>query len=184
MLYFFYELETMTWGYDPKNQGSAKVFYYDGNLTDLVGTAPAIDLYHEFKLPEIKLTFNTKDSAPYFEELFPNGTVEECEEYEETIEELNLGEDEEITKLLGYSDNIQGDMQLECELVTNGLYCRDTSAYESPRGKELELTKHHWNIVQLAAVEKAEFELMFGDVGKIYFYIKEEDLQSRNFDNS
>lgn len=28
MLSFFYELETMTWGFDPKDKGSARVFYF------------------------------------------------------------------------------------------------------------------------------------------------------------
>lgn len=32
MLYFFYELGTMTWGYSPEDKGSARVFYYDGDL--------------------------------------------------------------------------------------------------------------------------------------------------------
>ena len=29
MLYFFYELETEEWGYELKNKGCAKVFYYE-----------------------------------------------------------------------------------------------------------------------------------------------------------
>ena len=33
MLYFFYELFTMTWGFSPQDKGSAKVFYYDGELS-------------------------------------------------------------------------------------------------------------------------------------------------------
>jgi hypothetical protein len=32
-------------------------------------------------------------------------------------------------RILGHSTNIQGDMQLEAQLVTNGLYCGDPSGY-------------------------------------------------------
>jgi hypothetical protein len=46
-------------------------------------------------------------------------------------------EDGNINKLLGYSDNIQGEMELECELVTNGLYCGDPSGYDDSRAKNL-----------------------------------------------
>ena len=34
ILSFFYELETMTWGFDPKDKGSARVFYFP-NESDL-----------------------------------------------------------------------------------------------------------------------------------------------------
>ena len=30
---------------------------------------------------------------------------------------------------------------------------------------------------------KDGFELMFGDCGRIYFYIRKEDLRNRNFEN-
>ncbi|KOS61357.1 hypothetical protein AN161_17280 [Lysinibacillus sp. FJAT-14222] len=32
----------------------------------------------------------------------------------------------------GYPDAIQGDMYLECQLVTNGLYCGDSTGYSNP----------------------------------------------------
>jgi hypothetical protein len=31
--------------------------------------------------------------------------------------------------LLGHPDPVQGDMQLECQLAANGLYCGDASGY-------------------------------------------------------
>jgi hypothetical protein len=31
-------------------------------------------------------------------------------------------------RLLGYAEPVQSEMELECELVTNGLYCGDSSA--------------------------------------------------------
>ena len=39
----------------------------------------------------------------------------------------------------GYPVTIQGDMYLECQLVTNGLYCGDSSSYDDPRRQELEV---------------------------------------------
>jgi len=32
-------------------------------------------------------------------------------------------------------------------------------------------------------VESDDYELMFGDSGHIYFWIKKEDLKNKNFDN-
>ena len=33
-----------------------------------------------------------------------------------------------------------------------------------------------------STVENGDFELMFGDCGRIYFYIRREDLAQRRFD--
>ncbi len=38
-------------------------------------------------------------------------------------------------------------------------------------------------LFQMDTVEKDGFELMFGDCGRIYFYIRKEDLRNRNFEN-
>ena len=40
-----------------------------------------------------------------------------------------------------------------------------------------------WQLLfQLDTVESGGFELMFGDCGRIYFYIRNEDLAARRFD--
>ena len=38
-------------------------------------------------------------------------------------------------------------------------------------------------LFQLDTVTKDDFELMFGDCGRIYYYIRKEDLEARNFYN-
>ena len=40
--------------------------------------------------------------------------------------------------------NVQGDMQLEAQLVMNGLYCGDPSGYHDPRAAKLEKTCEEW----------------------------------------
>src|SRR5215472_17318509 len=45
--------------------------------------------------------------------------------------------DAPIHRLLGHPDPVQGDMQVECQLVTNGLYCGDASGYQDPRAAQL-----------------------------------------------
>ena len=38
-------------------------------------------------------------------------------------------------------------------------------------------------LFQMGTVEDDETELMYGDCGLIYFWIRKEDLAARNFDN-
>jgi uncharacterized protein YwqG len=186
MLYFFYELESMAWGFDPQDKGSAKVYYYDGSISDLVKTDFPNDMEKDFKMPEIRLSFNSRNNAPSFEELFDDYQSNSWEEYDGFLEESGyMTGEENSSKLLGYSDNIQGDMLLQCELVTNGLYCGDSTGYNSLIAKELKQNKNQWKLLfQLDTVTTDNFELMFGDCGRIYYFIKEEDLKNRTFDNT
>jgi len=89
----------------------------------------------------------------------------------------------EGNKLLGHSDNIQGGMELECEFVTHGLYCGDPSGYQ--KGKKLGLHKNaaRWSL--LMQVESNEdLGMMWGDMGRLYLWITEEDLKARRFDKT
>jgi uncharacterized protein YwqG len=91
--------------------------------------------------------------------------------------------DENLNKLLGYSDNIQNEMELECELVTNGLYCGDLSGYNDPRAKALEPNAKNWKLL-LQIDSNEENEMMWGDCGRLYFWIKQDDLLNKQFDKS
>lgn len=83
--------------------------------------------------------------------------------------------------LLGHSDNVQGDMQLEAQLVTNGLYCGNSTGYKDPRRKTLEATADDWTLLlQLDSDDKGEF--MWGDAGMLYFWIRKQDLAENRFD--
>jgi uncharacterized protein YwqG len=75
-----------------------------------------------------------------------------------------------------------GDMQLECQLVTHGLHCGDGSGYKDPRKKELEKNAHQWHLLlQLDSDDGAN--MMWGDCGRLFFWIHEDDLKQAKFDN-
>ena len=89
------------------------------------------------------------------------------------------------SQLLGWPDIIQSNMTLQCELVSRGYYLGGTwdgvpleerDALRCPSVRDWQL------LFQLDTVASGDFELMFGDCGRIYFYIRREDLQARRFD--
>lgn len=186
ILYFFYELETMEWGFSHQDKGCSRVYYYDGDISSLEKTNFPDDMNQDYKLPELKLIFNSIYNAPSFEELYDDYRLYSWDDYDDFLKQHGYKiEDNNYAKLLGYSDNIQGDMLLECELVTNGLNCGDGTGYKSPKRKELEKNKNQWKLLfQLDTVTTHDFELMFGDCGRIYYFIKDEDLKNKNFDNT
>lgn len=183
-LYFFYELSTMTWGFDPKDKGSAKVFYFDGKITDLHRMIFPDDMDNEFKLPEIKLEFTKKHDLPCYEEFTELIHYDDWDEYDKQKLLSGYKEEETISKLLGYADIIQNGMLLQCEEVTHGIYCGDCVEIDPNLLNEFEKSCSKWQLLfQLDTVTADDFELMFGDCGRIYFYITKDDLKYRNFDN-
>jgi uncharacterized protein YwqG len=85
--------------------------------------------------------------------------------------------------MLGAPHVIQGDMPLECQLVTNGLYAGNASGYKDPRRKELEPGSADWTLLlQIDSDDNAK--MMWGDAGMLYVWIRHQDLASRNFDKA
>src|SRR5262249_47327110 len=80
----------------------------------------------------------------------------------------------------GHSDNVQGDMQLEAQLVMNGLYCGDPSGYNDPRAAELEPSCEDWSLLlQLDSDDDAGF--MWGDCGMLYYWGRSVDIARGDF---
>ena len=97
---------------------------------------------------------------------------------------LNLPQDYSINKMLGYANNIQSEMELECQLVTNGLYCGDPSGYNDTKAKGLEKGTKDWILLLQIDSEDEKTGMMWGDVGRLYFWIKKEDLGNKDFNKT
>ena len=189
MLYFFYELGTMTWGYSPEDKGSVRVFYYDGDLSLLKQTDFPETLNKGYIIPEKTPEFVSVSDIPDYSEVYEfYGTdFHDDDDAVDIYQELRESEfsDEIRIKLLGYADLIQNTIQCECEYVSRGYDygngIPDTSEEEKA---DIEKKAADWILLfQLDTVEADDYELMFGDCGRIYFYIRKKDLAERNFDN-
>lgn len=180
ILYFFYELSTMTWGFDPSDKGSAKVFYFDGDMTEL----SRADFPDDYKLPEIPLDFSKKYDLPSYEEFNELHDYDNWDEYDEARVLKGYEQEETISKLLGYGDVIQNGMRLQCEEVTSGINCGGIPEIAPEQLEQLKKNCTQWQLLfQLDTVTAGDFELMFGDCGRIYFYIKKDDLKNHKFDD-
>lgn len=185
MLYFFYDLCTMRWGFDPKDKGCARVFYVEDPSALQAVDFPE-ELETDFVLPEFEVAFTARMDLPDYEEIAEFMPDLEWDSYDE--EKVLFGyegdEDEEVSKLLGYADLIQGDMLLECEEVCNGIYCGNIPDLTEEQREKMLADSKEWELLfQMSTVGNEDYELMFGDCGSIYFYIKKQDLQKKNFDN-
>ena len=186
VLSFFYELGSQRGGFDPRDRGCARVFWFEGHL------APAefpTELEEEFRLPELAAELSQAADAPDFQDACPalgyDWTANDYRAFDQARRELGMDYPDNRSQLLGWPDIIQNNMTLECALIERGYYLggswekiplEERDALRGPSAQEWQL------LFQLDTVEHEDFELMFGDCGRIYFYIRKEDLAQRRFD--
>jgi uncharacterized protein YwqG len=211
-LYFFYEVSGHNnLGAYPEDSESWHVSYYDGDLSMLAPTTPpsalddrarfsacALEFSNEITLPQSesvyidRLALSQRPGINWAEKLRTGQWTDE-ERERLRIGQSRIWEDEsygEVTdylydlyemgdaprhRLLGHPDQLQGDMQRECELVSKGLTWDDVNY------REMTEATNWWLLLQVDSDENTG--MMWGDVGRIYYWIKEEDLRSCNFDD-
>lgn len=186
LLSFFYDLKEQPWGYDPKRLDGFRVHYTPADVPLVRTPMPRPD----FVLEEHRITCTTGLTLPHigsrayeqFDKLadLNDGEAEAYFAFSDEVERLGrqAGGNHH---LLGHADNVQGDMQLEAQLVTNGLYCGNESGYKDPRRKALESGADDWMLLlQLDSDDTAEF--MWGDSGMLYYWVRKQDLAVNRFD--
>lgn len=191
LLSFFYECDTMPWGFNPKDKGCARVYWFE----DISALSPAEfpdDLEDDFRFPEIGITARSEKSYQDFEDFIVQREkmAKEWDLFDEAMKSMGIEEPDDLddlSKLLGWANIIQGNMTRECELVARrGYYLGRDWNDVTPRDRQEteQWANRDWLLLfQLGTVETDDFELMFCDCGRIYFYIHRDDLAARNFDN-
>jgi uncharacterized protein YwqG len=185
ILAFFYDASQI-WGYDPLDRGHCRVLFYpeEERLTPAeFPTTPSTDAH----LPRRSLEFRCEWTLPTYLEL-NNGdlVVWKMDEYSDLLARLSSDGEAEggrFHRVGGYPQEIQGDMRLECQLVTNGLYCGDQSGYQDPRRAELEKGASDWQLLAQFDSDEAQLGWMWGDVGRVYFWARRQEIEAGDFTN-
>ncbi|GHV58728.1 hypothetical protein FACS1894182_11680 [Bacteroidia bacterium] len=134
LMYVFYDQKQSTWGSDLQDKGSWRILFYPetDNLKTIYRYPKDVKVRYgeEFLSPKIIKTIPAIDS----DEIDTLNLDDKqwdwyCEYVDEPFDDLPAHQ------LGGYQSPIQGnDMDLECQLTSNGFYAEDS---ESPRAKEL-----------------------------------------------
>ena len=181
MLYLFYDCVQMPWGYDPKHDASKKALYFEGEGemgrraapfgSDQVFEPAALSFESCAELPSLQSDlmsgFETDDDEFDAYWLMNGDFCEQCSD----------------NKILGHADDIQGGMELECELVANDIYCGNLIDYDDPAIAKFRRNVGEWALL-LQIGSNDENKMMWFDCGKIYLWIKKSDLRERKFDRS
>lgn len=189
LLTFFYDILDEPWGYDPKDQDGFRVLY----TADLGGLQPKPIPNDENALPERSMTFYSKVTLPNsgsraYDKMTADAHLSDDEEdrYLEFLSDYealySANQSSAHHQMLGHSANIQGDMQLEAQLVTNGIYCGDPTGYEDPRANVLEKGADDWMLL-LQFDSDESVDVMWGDCGMLYYWVQSDDLKDSCFEN-
>jgi uncharacterized protein YwqG len=176
MLYFFCATDEVPWGY-PEEREAWRVYYYDGDIRRIVSTAPPRDLPREAQFPEIalepELIYTLPDATEELEfiapEFYQQLTEAECDAYRALRSAL---EPYPCHWMLGYHSEIQSPANIEAVQQMYGLSYEQASA----RAQEMVL------LLQFDSDEDAD--MMWGDAGILYFWIHQDDLAARRFENT
>ena len=185
VLSFFYETVSMEWGFELKSEGYARVYYFP-ETEGLVPTQIPEET-KEWSVGEQALTFADAVSLlSSFAYSRSCGKEVDWDTYNELRAEFGYdaaAHEDNPMKMLGYADEIQNEMEPECELYSRGI--DGDMQEELSEEEEAELVRNaadRWVLLfQMGTVEDGETELMYGDCGLIYFWIRKEDLAARNF---
>jgi uncharacterized protein YwqG len=194
LLVFFYDSAQSTWGFDPKDAGSSLVSYFPAGTSLTITDSPAavdsgarfqrlgVSARREWTVPaygSLELEIGDRGQA-----YAAGGRTEIDLDALGRFEERLSGQPTAPRhRMFGYADQIQNEMRTECELVMNGIYLGDASFVDDPRTAVLSANFHLWRLL-LQVDSDDSIGTMWGDVGRIYYWIREDALAERDFNRT
>ncbi len=183
-LAFFYERVVSPWGFDPEDRGSFQVLYFPEGAELVEVEAPG-DLEEEFLSPRMSVRVAAEWTLPT--EVGPEKLrdTQYVRAHMGLLEKLSGAVDASgvIHRCGGHPDEVQGEMRLECQLVSHGIYCGDPAGYADPRRSALEAGVADWELLLQVDSDEDELGWMWGDMGRLYFWIRREELERLEFGN-
>jgi uncharacterized protein YwqG len=185
LLSFFYDAESQPWGFDPGDSVGFQLMWFADPV--LQPCDPPASLEARFK--SLELSPQARDCVP------PPNTFSVSQILNQSIDQKSARtqldaifsrekrDDVLISEhaLGGWPCPIQGEMETECQLVTNGIFCGLPEGYASRKAMRLRPGAADWRLVlQLASDECAGVE--WGDSGTIYVWMRDQDVGARRFD--
>lgn len=172
ILYFFADPEE-PYGFEPADSDRWQVIF--SKTVPSSGPTPAPDDLNEaFLFKEAAVSFATEWTLPPWESPEVEKlalTDQEAEDY------LEATSDDCVHRLLGHPQQIQGCLQEEVALAAEGLLNKE----DTPEGQAAIEDCVDW-VLLLQLDSDDSLGMMWGDKGRLYFYIHVEDLMMRQFD--
>ena len=182
LLSFFYDNSQAAWGFDPNDVGSWAVLYSpDVASTEAAETFPeALDADSKFEATTVsigpRLTYPSMWSLPA-KSLFPNAAQDPSDA---DYAMFWPPEDPGRGLIGGHPDQLQGDMQVPTELTASRGIDVGHGDWPTVTPDIVDAASQWQLLLQVPSVDSAG--MMWGDLGFLYFWIRDEDLREQRFD--
>ncbi len=178
LVLFFYDMNEMAWGFDPKDRGKWSVIYQAAPDTNLDYPENLAD---DFKIKERFMIPKRLEMLPHMDDLSLDSSVSDRELA--LYHKLNEST-EPLHQLGGFPSPVQGnDMALEAQLASNGVFVGNAKGFRSAKAKALEAGAKDWRLLFQFDSDEA-LDLMWGDCGRLYFWVEAAQAKLNRFENS
>jgi uncharacterized protein YwqG len=185
LLSFFYDADDQPWGIRPEDRAGFNLMWFGDRA--LQRREPPETLQERFNA--VRLSAQARECVPSTDTFAVSEILDGAVDARFNRDKLNnfLYEDKrgeysnEKHALGGWPSVIQGQMETECQLVTNGIFSGGPEGRASERAARLRPGAADWRLIlQLDSDDDAGW--MWGDVGRLYVWMREEDVRARRFD--
>ncbi len=203
-LLFFYDADEQIWGFDPKDREGFTVRWIEAELGDLVRTLPeglpeagvfgsvGVEFHSTPCLPGLEDEVLDEDADPEADDEEDDDEeddewLEHAEVYEELLDDIadSFEHVQDGFFLFGHPQIIQNPMRTECHLASHGVHVGYPEGYETDEAQRLlEDDVDDWNLLLQLDSDEDEPGFVWGDTGRLYFWIRDADLAARRFDRA
>jgi len=189
MIYFFYDFLVLPNGYDSEDFGEWRVIYHPNESeqftrTNIPSELKDADSYGPAQLQVCRMTFLAKDTFPDWGaneiyQLFGRENLACYNNILDRIVERNLSipreKQDNLHHIFGYPEPIQPvDMKKICQNVSENLYVH---------AQNFDVLSENWKLLLQLDSDEENTDMLWGDNGRIYFWIRQKDLESHSFGN-
>ncbi|HEX9012990.1 MAG TPA: YwqG family protein, partial [Anaerolineaceae bacterium] len=183
MLWFFYDAAQQTYGDDPDSRGGWQVITSVSGPAGLSRIDSPPDLPAGSRFQPTGLSFArelTFPPAPQQADPPPGWPADTAQRYENWLFDRFTPAEraQPHHRLLGWPDQIQDDMQLQCALVSRGFRSGD-----APGAAQAAQSRGDW-LLLLQVDSDAAAGMHWGSAGRLYYWIEKAALAARQFDKT
>lgn len=174
LLSFFHVIDAEVYGDEAKDMGCLRVFWFKDKSALSPANVPE-ELKGEKTFPALNIAMKNRRSLLSSDDLSEYYSDYDLDEYLAAVDKITENNRGEISsRLLGWANWVQYSDIPKFEKIT--------------RGGKAEITEEVINdwvlLLQLDPISDGDFDLMYGDCGSLYVYIRREDLAARRFDKT
>lgn len=176
LLTFFYDANQQHFGSDPVDRGQWKVWYFDGDVSQLRRNAAPAGLPPKALFQACTVDYSTEITLPLDLAAFEiHWSPEDRNRYSEFMATFPTPEDRKLThhRLLGNPDQIQDDMHLQAEAESHG----QKPGPVAPQARQ----QFNWQLLLQIDTDET-VGMKWANNGMLYYWIERQALVSQRFE--